>query len=676
MECNVTDGSRYFSHSTSTCQVCTGSVVAPILIAFFLLLFVAVLAFLYQKYKPHERFPWFNMAYLRLVAMANSLSLRAKVKQVVGFYQVVTNIPKVYNVEFPSSSQAVLDDLEVLNLNIFDAFGLPLDCVQLSGFKSELTFMMVAPIAIALLILVGAIAKQWFDLVRGDQVRDSMKKARGSMQKLESMKKLVVLDGGSWKRTKRGALIALPPVSVLSFLVFPAVSSIAFRAWDCVYFDKDTELERSFLRSDLRIECETPAHDDILRLAYLGIVLYPVFIPLAYLLLLFSARGAIVKDRPTRLSTALAFLHRDFEAQTYWWEIAEAYKKLFLVGFMTIIANDSIVQIGIAIAFVLIFMLISSIAAPYRANENDYFAVACNFSLTAVFFFCSMLKVKVLTDSVAAYMTKELVDRFYFNEIVIAGCLLVCVVAALVLACVLSVQSILAAANVPTLRLVSTGNRPELALAKGHKWHLFLSHIWSTGQDQCAAIKRNMQLLLPGCQIFLDVDDLLDIGALEEYIEQSAVIMIFVSKGYFKSKNCLREVRCATSKDKRLSLMHDPVRGGASLDFIIEEECPTEMRSGIFDLHPIISFHRIKDFQVVSLKLLAEDLLLGCPNFKAETTGRLKTTEMRRLGGSRAGVAGRVQDDDHRHVELALPGELTRKKLSFNPPITHGLRLT
>ena len=119
-----------------------------------------------------------------------------------------------------------------------------------------------------------------------------------------------VLDGGSWKRTKRGALIALPPVSVLSFLVFPAVSSIAFRAWDCVYFDKDTELERSFLRSDLRIECETPAHDDILRLAYLGIVLYPVFIPLAYLFLLFSARGAIVKDRPTRLSTALAFLHR------------------------------------------------------------------------------------------------------------------------------------------------------------------------------------------------------------------------------------------------------------------------------------------------------------------------------------------------------------------------------
>ena len=28
-------------------------------------------------------------------------------------------------------------------------------------------------------------------------------------------------------------------------------------------------------------------------------------------------------------------------------------------------------------------------------------------------------------------------------------------------------------------------------LGKKHKWHLFLSHIWGTGQDQCAGIKRH-----------------------------------------------------------------------------------------------------------------------------------------------------------------------------------------
>ena len=89
------------------------------------------------------------------------------------------------------------------------------------------------------------------------------------------------------------------------------------------------------------------------------------------------------------------------------------------------------------------------------------------------------------------------------------------------------------AARVPTFRLISTGDRPELELAEGHKWHLFLSHIWGTGQDQCATIKRQLCLLLPGVSVFLDVDDLEDIGALEEYIEKTGLIMIFVSKGYF-----------------------------------------------------------------------------------------------------------------------------------------------
>ena len=47
---------------------------------------------------------------------------------------------------------------------------------------------------------------------------------------------------------------------------------------------------------------------------------------------------------------------------------------------------------------------------------------------------------------------------------------------------------------------------PELLLGEKERYHLFLSHVWSTGQDQCALIKRQLQLLLPGVVIFLDVD--------------------------------------------------------------------------------------------------------------------------------------------------------------------------
>ena len=69
--------------------------------------------------------------------------------------------------------------------------------------------------------------------------------------------------------------------------------------------------------------------------------------------------------------------------------------------------------------------------------------------------------------------------------------------------------------------------------------------------------------------------------------------MIFVSKGYFLSKNCLREARTAVAKAKPLALVHDPVRGGATLETIKEDECPMELQ-GIFNGRKIIEWHRIK----------------------------------------------------------------------------------
>ena len=99
--------------------------------------------------------------------------------------------------------------------------------------------------------------------------------------------------------------------------------------------------------------------------------------------------------------------------------------------------------------------------------------------------------------------------------------------------------------STPILRVASTMEPPVMLLGKGERYHLFLSHVWSTGQDQCAVIKRQLQLLMPGVIIFLDVDDLQDIGNLENYVRQSGVMLFFLSRRYFSSRNCLREVRAS-----------------------------------------------------------------------------------------------------------------------------------
>ena len=119
-------------------------------------------------------------------------------------------------------------------------------------------------------------------------------------------------------------------------------------------------------------------------------------------------------------------------------------------------------------------------------------------------------------------------------------------------------------------------------------------------------------------------------------VEASAVIMIFVSKGYFKSKNCLREVRCTVDKGKPIALAHDSATYLSTyMPFatIRDTECPSEMQS-ILREHEVVPWHRIQEFQRVSLKLLAEQLLLGCP----------------------VGVSGPFQEGNK--IGLFIPGEL------------------
>ena len=67
------------------------------------------------------------------------------------------------------------------------------------------------------------------------------------------------------------------------------------------------------------------------------------------------------------------------------------------------------------------------------------------------------------------------------------------------------------------LKVQGTGLAPALSLAKGKSFHLFLSHIWRD-KDVVAATKLLLQNLLPGVEVFLDVDDLASIDELEAHV--------------------------------------------------------------------------------------------------------------------------------------------------------------
>jgi|TARA_B110001469_G_C9549399_1_gene272608 hypothetical protein len=86
-------------------------------------------------------------------------------------------------------------------------------------------------------------------------------------------------------------------------------------------------------------------------------------------------------------------LCQDYEPAYFWWELVEAWKKLVLVGFAVLVSPGSIEQLVSAYLVALICMLLTSTARPFKNHGDDYFAEACSFGITAVFFFCIILKV-------------------------------------------------------------------------------------------------------------------------------------------------------------------------------------------------------------------------------------------------------------------------------------------
>ena len=177
--------------------------------------------------------------------------------------------------------------------------------------------------------------------------------------------------------------------------------------------------------------------------------------------------------------------------------------------------------------------------------------------------------------------------------------------------------------KVEHMKLRSTGKRPELQKLGAGEFHAFLSHIWLTGQDSCALIKQQLLALLPGVCIFRDVDDLRDISQLENYVASSRCIALFLSKGYFLSRNCLREVNAAVSQAKPLVLVHeiDPHKGG-TLDEL-RADCPAALQPEVFESgFPTIRWHRLKHLQLASLLSMASAFLrANSPELASPSSG-------------------------------------------------------
>jgi len=114
------------------------------------------------------------------------------------------------------------------------------------------------------------------------------------------------------------------------------------------------------------------------------------------------------------------------------------------------------------------------------------------------------------------------------------------------------------------------------------------------------------------------VDDLEHISQLEEYVSASAAMLLLLSKGYLRSRNCLREVSATLDKSIPYLFVHeaDESKGGAPLAALQLELQDEEVRKKLFDGRRVTQWHRVLHFQMISLLQIAEDMLKVSPSYQ------------------------------------------------------------
>ena len=146
--------------------------------------------------------------------------------------------------------------------------------------------------------------------------------------------------------------------------------------------------------------------------------------------------------------------------------------------------------------------------------------------------------------------------------------------------------------------------------------------MWSTGQDQARALKQLLQEVLPGIHCFLDVDDLHDISRLEEYIEASQTVIVFVSRGYFQSRNCMKELVASVQQEKRIIFVCEAEveKGAVSLTDEVAHMVTKPLRAYLeAPMAAAIMWQRARPFLEVALLELAR-MIVENTEAKASTS--------------------------------------------------------
>ena len=301
----------------------------------------------------------------------------------------------------------------------------------------------------------------------------------------------------------------LPLVLFIAFVLIGPVSSSIFAAWTCETFALDsianppttiaflvadlslsssagTELCCLHMRLHMRLTgvcilmaaaCNSSdeTYMRVKSLAHIFVTLWPVGIPLVFLAVLLQCRVPILQGRSNRTVQATGFLHREYDAYFFWWEVVSLMQRMFIIGFVQWIPHTQLfirTLVGWIVSFMYLVLLF--IVQPHKRKDVRDVAIAVQACTVLIFCMVQCIQLFTSLDAADAELATRIMGFHSIDSLV--AIMIMIVLTCFALFMLFTVYTAILGNQMQVLRLSHFNELPELGLGEEMEYHLFLSH--------------------------------------------------------------------------------------------------------------------------------------------------------------------------------------------------------
>ena len=144
-------------------------------------------------------------------------------------------------------------------------------------------------------------------------------------------------------------------------------------------------------------------------------------------------------------------------------------------------------------------------AEPFKLASDNFLGLLSGVAYILLLLGALSLKLAAVSSELGDQLSLQLQQTFRVPDVPVTIGLLIGTLASVVFATAVLLREVLKDWRQPKLRFSDSAALVLVPLLKGKTHHLFISHLWKSGQDQARVLQSRLQAVVPGLRAWLDV---------------------------------------------------------------------------------------------------------------------------------------------------------------------------